>query len=59
MKKYNIPIDRVVRHYDISGKHCPGIIGWNNEKIYDLKTKKYSTTRSTSDKWEEFKKRLK
>lgn len=29
MKKYNIPLENVVRHYDISGKYCPGIIGWN------------------------------
>ena len=29
MKKHNIPIENVVRHYDISGKFCPGIIGWN------------------------------
>lgn len=57
MKKYNIPIDRVVRHYDISGKLCPGIIGWNNEVIYDINGKKTSQ-KSTSDKWIEFKKRL-
>lgn len=29
MKAYNIDADHVVRHYDISGKYCPGIIGWN------------------------------
>ena len=29
MKKHGIPIENVVRHYDISGKYCPGIIGWN------------------------------
>lgn len=23
MAKYNIPIDRVIRHYDVTGKHCP------------------------------------
>lgn len=23
MKKYNIPIERVVRHFDVNGKHCP------------------------------------
>lgn len=57
MKKYNIPIERVVRHYDISGKLCPGIIGWNDEIIYtnDGKaTKKYND----SSKWLEFKKLL-
>lgn len=31
MKQYNIPIENVVRHYDVTGKPCPGIIGWNVE----------------------------
>lgn len=31
MRKYNIPINNVIRHYDVSGKLCPGIIGWNSE----------------------------
>lgn len=58
MKKYNIPIDRVVRHYDITGKMCPGVIGWNNETIYDTKGNK-TAQKSSSDKWLEFKNRLK
>ena len=29
MQMYGIDASRVVRHNDISGKHCPGIIGWN------------------------------
>lgn len=46
MKLYNIDINHVVRHYDISGKYCPGIIGWN--------------TNSGSDaEWYKFKARLK
>ena len=46
MKMYNIDIDHVVRHYDISGKYCPGVIGWN--------------TNSGSDaEWIKFKARLK
>ena len=49
MKKYNIPLDRVVRHYDISGKLCPGIIGWNDEVIYE--NGKATANKSTSDKW--------
>lgn len=56
MQKYNIPIERVVRHYDISGKLCPGVIGWNNESIYE--NGKPTGVRCTSDKWLEFKKRL-
>lgn len=31
MKKYNIPIDNVVRHYDVSGKCCPWIATDENE----------------------------
>lgn len=56
MRQFNIPSDNVIRHYDVSGKHCPGIIGWNDEPIYD-KGKKTST-RSDSSEWLKFKKRL-
>lgn len=57
MKKFNIPIERVVRHYDISGKICPGIIGWNNATLYDNEGKALKT-KNNSKKWEEFKKKL-
>ncbi len=30
MDKYNIPLDRVVRHYDASGKICPDIFSENS-----------------------------
>ena len=53
MKKFNIPIDKVVRHYDISGKICPGIIGWNNAKLNNSKQN------NNSQKWLAFKERLK
>lgn len=33
MKEYNIDAEHVIRHYDVTGKLCPGIIGWN----YDSK----------------------
>ena len=29
MDRYNIPLDHVIRHFDVSGKLCPGIVGWN------------------------------
>lgn len=45
MKKYNIPADRVVRHYDCTGKPCPGIIGWNADS-------------GSEAEWEKFKKRI-
>lgn len=31
MKEYGIPADHVVRHYDVTGKLCPGVYGWNKE----------------------------
>ena len=49
----------VLRHYDVTGKTCPGIIGWNEEVIYDVNTGKATSKRSTNDKWIEFKNRLK
>lgn len=57
MKKFNIDIDHVVRHYDISGKICPGIVGWNNYELYDKNGNK-TGKKNDSKKWEEFKKRL-
>ena len=57
MKKFNIPIERVVRHYDISGKICPGIIGWNNYTIYEADGTK-TNKKSDSSEWIKFKKRL-
>jgi N-acetylmuramoyl-L-alanine amidase CwlA len=29
METYNIDADHVIRHFDVTGKLCPGIIGWN------------------------------
>lgn len=58
MKKYNIPIENVVRHYDISGKICPGIIGWNNARLYDTDGNKTSGNNNSLE-WEKFKERLK
>ena len=45
MKEYDVDIDHVIRHYDVNGKPCPGIIGWNAET-------------GDESKWEAFKKRL-
>ncbi len=37
MKKYNIPIENVIRHYDVTHKNCPthfvsNNVAWNNFK---------------------------
>jgi N-acetylmuramoyl-L-alanine amidase CwlA len=29
MSKYSIDVNHIVRHYDVTGKLCPGIVGWN------------------------------
>ena len=34
MKEYGIPKENVVRHYDITGKACPGVVGWNDAALY-------------------------
>ena len=31
MDVLNIDADHVIRHYDVTGKLCPGIIGWNED----------------------------
>lgn len=31
MNEYNIPVENVIRHYDVNGKPCPGIYGWNED----------------------------
>ena len=43
MHKFNIPIDHVYRHFDVNGKHCPGVPGWWGDDSHE---------------WETFKKRL-
>ncbi len=58
MKKFNIPINRVVRHYDVTGKLCPGIVGWNDGILYNTDGTK--TNKKNNDaKWLAFKERLK
>ena len=37
MREYNIPAERVIRHYDVTGKLCPGIIGWNADSGSEAK----------------------
>lgn len=58
MKKYNIPLERVVRHYDASRKSCPGILGWNENETYS-ENGKIQKTKNNSDEWNKFKERLK
>ena len=31
MQLYSIDAEHVIRHYDVNGKCCPGVIGWNKD----------------------------
>lgn len=59
MERYNIPWENVIRHYDVSRKLCPGIIGWNPGSLYNAKTGDKTNERNTEEKWHEFKNKLK
>ena len=41
MKEYGVDADHVVRHYDVSGKLCPGIVGWNKESWSEAAWRKF------------------
>ena len=53
MVQFGIAKENVVRHYDVSGKLCPGIIGWNNAKIYNNKGIA-TNDQNKSKEWEKF-----
>ena len=57
MQQYGIPIGRVVRHYDITGKLCPAIVGWNDHYVMSNNgtMKKY---KNNSEQWLACKARL-
>ena len=57
MVMYGIPKERVVRHYDISGKLCPGIPGFNDGLLYTTSGSK-TGKRNDSSKWIEFRNRI-
>lgn len=45
MKLYNIPVNKVIRHFDVNGKYCPGVPGWNSPS-------------GSEAEWQEFKKQI-
>ena len=58
MKKFNIPIENVIRHYDVSGKSCPAVVGWIPFQIKDINGK--PTNRYSDESvWKKYKERLK
>ena len=52
MKKYNIPIENVIRHFDVTGKSCPAYYvdetAWNNVKNKIQKTSSSTNVSSTT-----------
>jgi N-acetylmuramoyl-L-alanine amidase CwlA len=57
MKKYNIPASNVIRHYDVSGKICPGVLGWNNAQVKNPDGSK-TNMQNNSNAWKQFKSSL-
>lgn len=57
MKQYGIPKERVIRHYDVTGKSCPGIIGWNDAPLYTTDGKA-TAKKNNSGRWIAFKERI-
>lgn len=57
MMVYGIPKSCVIRHYDVSGKPCPGIVGWNDAELYTL-TGARRPQKNNSRKWLDFKGRI-
>lgn len=58
MAKFNIPLERVVRHYDVTKKSCPGVPGWNDGALYNTDGTK-TGRKNDSSAWLAFKERLK
>jgi flagellum-specific peptidoglycan hydrolase FlgJ len=48
MEKYSIDADHVIRHYDVTGKLCPGIIGWNADSGDESKWKAFKAKLTTT-----------
>lgn len=49
MAKYKIPVENVIRHYDVSGKVCPEPYVRNNDDWKNFKLQ-LTTTKSTEQK---------
>ena len=55
MQEYDIPVEHVIRHYDVTGKNCPGVSGWGytgGEAAWLAWKKRLSNSATTSQKTE-------
>lgn len=57
MRQYGIPKENVIRHYDVTGKPCPGIPGWNDAALYTTDGKP-TAAKNNSREWEAWKARI-
>ena len=48
MKTYGISSANVIRHYDVTGKLCPGIVGWNADSGDESKWKAFKAKLGSS-----------
>lgn len=53
MQEFGLSKYAVVRHYDVSGKLCPGVVGWNDGVIYSA-TGKQTGEKNNSLEWQKF-----
>ena len=53
MGLYNVPAERVIRHFDVTGKLCPGVVGWNSpsgdESAWEMFKKRISETKEVNE----------
>lgn len=55
MREYNIPIDKVIRHWDVVGKDCPEPMIGNNNKLWnDFKSRLKEDEEMTSEERAKF-----
>jgi hypothetical protein len=54
MQKYNIPLSNVKRHFDMTGKLCPGVPGWNTGPLFTTDGKQ-TNQRNNDSEWQKFK----
>lgn len=57
MEKYDIPLERVIRHFDCSSKCCPGLLKWNTGPIYTTDGK-ITEEKNNEQEWLNFKNKL-
>lgn len=53
MLMYAVPKENIIRHYDATGKICPGVPGWNDGPLFSTDGKQRNE-KSDSSKWRMF-----